>query len=222
MGEYLELVTTLSNHDLGALLEQELGQHPRLLKRLQLTDGTVTTKLATCNDVFLTFDDMVALYWLIRSHHDVLRYGPTHAHNSTPEEILRDRTSLYLGPWEERGKTRKRVTVPVSLSGLIEHRNVWCPTMKTLSKNGTVYDRTIRRDETRGVSTNPAGYYAPCPKREKRFTAYEVGFAWDASTNNGRTIYQCPPCGTLFNMGERETPEYENLARALTAGYAYK
>lgn len=222
MGEYLELVTTLSDHDLGALLEQELGQHPQLLKRLQLKDGTLTTKLATCNDVFLTFDDMVALYWFIHSHHDVLRYGPTHAHNSTPEEILRDRTSLYLGPWEERGRQKPRVSVPDEFFENIEHRSVWHPTIKTRSMHDTWYCRKITPVETGGVSNYSAGYYAPCPNREDPSTAYEAGYAWDASTNHGRTIYQCPPCGALFNMGEHETPQYEDLARALTAGYAYK
>jgi hypothetical protein len=45
--------------------------------------------------------------------------------------------------------------------------------------------------------------------------ALKVGFAWDAATNQGRTLYRCPPCGMLFNTGEYETPQYAALQQAL-------
>jgi DNA repair protein RadC len=216
MGDYLELITnSISDDGLAALLDQELGEHPGLRRRLHLQDGTVSMKLATNEDVDLTFDEMVALYWCIQRHQDILEYGPRHEYNATPEQILKARSSLYLGAREERGTRKTTVRIPQECSAEIEHESIWRKTKKIQSNNGRTYYRKVKPDETSHGRGNPNGYRAPCPNTNKGFRALEVGFAWNWETNQGRTLYRCPPCGVLFNRGEYDTPELAALADAL-------
>jgi len=218
MGEYLELVTdSLSDNQLRAMLVQELAGYPGLLSQLHVGQRTISTKLATCEHVFFTFEEMVALYRFIRKHADVLRYGPSHEYNATPDEILRDRSSLYLGPFGQTPARTARQFVDAELIHRIEHAKVWRKTKHTLSKNGRWYHRRVRRDETSGIAGNPNGYRTECPATSRPFRAITAGFAWDASTNQGRRIYRCPSCDVLFNLGETPTPEFADLARQLAS-----
>jgi hypothetical protein len=218
MGEYLQLVTdTLTDTQLRELLTRELAGYPRLLEQLSLDQRTISTKLATCEHVFFTFEEMAALFRFIRKYAGVLRYGPSHEYNETPEDILRDRSSLYLGPFDQRPSRRSTRQVNPDLASTIEHNEVWRKTQRTLSKNGRWYQRKIRRDEASGVPGNPNGYRMACPNVGLPFRALRVGFAWDASTGMGREIYRCRSCATLFNLGETPTPHLADLAAQLNS-----
>lgn len=196
MGEYLDLLLPGTDDDIRELLTTAL---PGLHERLDIHDGRVSTKLATCNDIFFTLDEMATLYRFIRNR-NAIAYGPRTQHNNTPEVILTDRSSLYLGSWEERQQEKQpRVAVPAALADGIEHRTRWQPTETTPTEEEAL----------------PRGVFVPCPHAGQPFTASEVGHAWDWQRNRGRTIYQCPGCETLFNMGEYDTPQYADVAALL-------
>jgi len=213
MGEYLELLTdTLTDDEIKRLLARELAGQPDLLDGLHVAKRSITTKLATCNDVFFTFDALTSLYWFRRRHDDAFRYGPSHAYNATLEAILRDPTSLYLGPWEGRNKRGKPARVPATIATEVDHYPVW----RTETGNRAGHNRTVRPDDTTAASGASNRVECPCPNsRRTTFTAYEAGYAWNWETNQGRTLYRCRPCGRLFNMGAYDTPEYAGLAEAL-------
>jgi len=213
LGEYLELLANgLSNDEIRSCVHDELSG---LEQRLDIHNRSITTKLATCNDVFFTFDEMKQLFEFITNHGDAFAYGPSHDYNATPEEILKTWSCLYLGPWEERNARKPTVLIDRDFNGILKHRPVWRRTKKVQSKNGNWYYRPLRPDETSGVRGNSNGRKVPCPNEEGTFRAAKVGFAWDYERNLGRDLYRCRPCGTLFNTGEYETPEYEALSQAL-------
>lgn len=216
MGEYLQLVApSLNEAQLRQLLAQGLGEHPELLARLEVQGQTVATKLATCNHVFFAFEELVALNRFITAHGRLLEYGPNHRNNDTLAQILRRRESIYFQR-HDRSTRAQTVLVPQEKAIQIEHSKVWRKTKKTLSRNGKWYRRKLRPDETSGVRGNPNGYRVTCPNQGMAFKATEVAFGWDAATNQGRRIFQCPACKTLFNLGEHPTPEHAQLARDLT------
>ncbi|MDA8116084.1 MAG: hypothetical protein M0000_01645 [Actinomycetota bacterium] len=218
MGEYLQLVTdTLTDTQLHELLARELAAYPRLLEQFFVGQRTISTKLATCEHVFFTFEEMVALFRFIEKHTGVLRYGPDHEFNETPEDILRDRSSLYLGPFDQRLSRHSTRQVDPELASTIEHNQVWRKTKRTLSKNGRWYRRKVRRHETSGVPGNPNGYRTACPNSSRQFRALKVGFAWDASTGMGREIYRCRACKALFNLGETPATHLADLAAQLNS-----
>ena len=218
MGEYLQLVTdTLTHTQLRTLIARELAGYPQLLERLSVDQRTISTKLATCEHVFFTFEEMVALFRFIRKSSGVLRYGPNHDFNATPEEILRDRSSLYLGFPDQPLARGATYLVNPELAAKIEHNEVWRKTRRTLSKSGRWYQRKVRRDETSGIPGNRNGYLRACPNAGRPFRAFKVGFAWDASTGMGRDIYRCRSCKTLFNLGEMPTPHLADLKAQLAA-----
>lgn len=209
IGEYLDLVVNgLDDRAIDALLRREL---PSLADRLDVRAGRISTKLATCNEVFFTFDQVAGLYWFVQGHAGLVSYGPGHAYNATPEQLLMDRASLYLGSFHERtlkGRPRKRVTPEAAAD--IEHGTIWRKTRRVQSASGRWYYQAPP-----AVAGRPRGFLAPCPNKGGTFWACEVGAAWDYKENRGRAIYRCSPCGALFNLGERATPEYAALAAAL-------
>jgi len=214
MGEFLDLIVTgKTDIEISRLLREEL---PGLAERLDVEEGRVTTKLATADRVYLTLPEMASLYWFIRDH-DNVALGPGHEYNATPDEILRTHASLYLGPWDDHDRHGRRVLVPQEICDLVDHRQVWRKTKKTMSRNGRWYHRKIRPDEAHDGLGHPHGYQEECPNNTNTFTAYEAGVTWDWETNQGRTLYQCRPCGRLFTMGTYATPQYEALAEALAA-----
>ncbi len=214
MGEHLDLRSTLSNAEISDYLHDHLPE--KLASRLDVADGRAMTKLATCTDVHTTFDEMVALYDLARN--GPFFYGPGHEYNATPDELLKTWACLYLGPWEERNARKPTALISREFSEELDHHQVWRRTKKVQSKNGTWYHRKLRPDETSGVRGNPNGRQAPCPNEGRAFRAAKAGFAWDYEHNLGRDLYRCRPCGTLFNTGEDETPQYAALHRELTDG----
>jgi hypothetical protein len=183
-----------------------------LVPRLDVRDHQVSTKLATCNDVFMSFDEMVSLYRL--AHSGPFRYGPGHACNARPEDILRDWSSLYLGPWPRDDTKKPTVLISQDLNDDVDHHEVWRRTKQVQRKDGTWYHRQLSQEETGG---NPNGRRVPCPNSDRPFRAAKVGFAWNAEHNIGRDLYRCKPCGRLFNAGEYDTPRYAELAEELCA-----
>lgn len=217
MGEYLQIVANdLTEDQLRSLVATELAECPGLAEQLDITGNTISTKLATCEHVFFTFEEIVALSQLVRKHTGVLSYGLRHEYNETPEDILMDRSSLYLGPHDQARPRAHGHLVPADVAPRVQHSRVWRKTKRTLSRNGRWYQRKVRRDETSGVPGNRNGYQTDCRFAARTFRANREGFAWDASTNRGRKIYSCPCCHALFNLGEAPTPHLADLAAQLT------
>ena len=216
VGEYLQLVSDhLSDDQPKSSWHRELAEFPDLVQRLDVRDHVISTKLATCEHVFFTFAEMVALHRFVKKHLGLLRYGPAHEHNETPEDILRDRSSLYLGPHDAPSRRSRRVEVPELAAIRIEHIEVWRKTIRTQSRTGHWYQRRLRCDETSGCTGNPNGRRVPCLNTGKAFRAIRAGFAWDPSTGLGREVYRCPRCGSLFNLGEAPRPDLSQLAAEL-------
>lgn len=213
MAEHLDLRTTLSQ---GAIMDYLSAHVPAgLAARLDVRDGCVATMLAVGNDVHTTFDEMAALYWLVRD--GPFRYGPGHEYHATPDDLLQTWTCLYLGPPEDR-RSGRRVLLAGDVLDDLAHNAVWRRTKRTLSRHGTWYYRKVRRDESTGVRGNPNGYQVACPNDTGfPFRVLEAGFSWEATTNCGRNLYRCPPCGMLFDLGAYDTPQYAGLARALAS-----
>ena len=213
LGEYLELLANgLSNDEIRSCVHDELSG---LEQRLDIHDGRITTKLATCTDVFFTFDEMKQLHEFIANHKDTFTFGPNHDYSATPEETLKTWACHFLGPWVKRDKKKPTVLIPRDFNQDLEHRLVWRRTKKVQSKIGNWYHRPFRPGETSGVRGNPDGRQVPCPNDDGPFRAAKVGFAWDYEHNLGRDLCRCRPCGTVFNTGEYETPKYDALAQAL-------
>jgi hypothetical protein len=203
VGEYLDLRTNLRAEEITDYLAAHVPAP--LAERLDVGDGRVETKLATGHHVHTTFDEMVALYRLVRD--GPFHYGSGHETNDTPEDLLRSRASLYLGALDQ-GLPLPRVLITGDVLDDLDHAVVWRRTARTQSKNGTWYYRPIRHGN---------GYRARCPNDTgEPFRALEAGFAWDAATNHGRKLYRCPPCGIILTLGEYPTPYYEELHRELT------
>ncbi len=213
MGEYLDLRSTLNNAEISDYLHDHLPEN--LASRLDVADSRVMTKLATCTDVHTTFDEMVALHALARN--GPFHYGPGHEYNATPDELLKTWACLYLGPWEERNARKPTAPISQEFSEGLDHGHVWRRTKKVQSEDGRWYHRKLRPDETSGGRGNPNGRRVPCPNDGQAFHAAKVGFAWDYEHNLGRDLYRCKPCGTLFNTGEYETPQYADLASMLSS-----
>lgn len=96
MGEYLDLVTeTLSESDLVALVDRELGRHPGMCDQLEIRDGGITTHLATGNDVYFTFEQMVALYWFIKRPNDAKPFSAYTAGYAWDWETNKGRTIYH-------------------------------------------------------------------------------------------------------------------------------
>jgi len=121
-----------------------------LAARLDVNNGQVATKLATGNDVYATFDEMVVLYSLVRD--GPFRCRPGHEYNTTPDDLLQTRTCLYLGAWEDRGTPKPRVLIAGDALDDLKHLHVWRKTKRTLSRNGNCYHRKIPPMKRQGAS----------------------------------------------------------------------
>ena len=184
--------------------------------RFFIQNGNIGTKLATCEEVFFTFEEMVKINSFVKKYlGKFFVYSEGQHGNSTPEQILKYRGSLYLGDFDtknQRKKTAEKVRLPHHFKKEIEHGNVWRKTLLTKSKTGKYYYKPVSKQESFG---NPNGVQISCPNKGRGFKAIKVGFAWDQKTNKGRTLHECPKCGHCFNLGEYETPEYKELAKEL-------
>lgn len=189
MGEHLHVVSSLPDAVLVALVERELAS---LQPYLTCEEGAITGHLATGNEVFFTFAQIARLYQVVERH-PALAYGVGHETNLTPRDLLRDRASLYLGPWD-RPRYGTRVRVPPAVVADLDH----------LCRN---------TDGLHGARAGARGL--PCPLDGESFLAPRVGFAWDFRTNHGRHLYRCPSCPLHFSMGEHATPAYQELAHEL-------
>lgn len=229
MGEYLHLTTVegvqyrKNPKSLGleikkvdakikSLVSAYFKGFPRLRRELYVNNGEIETKLATCEECFFTFDEIVALYKFIKSFRKVLVYGERQQYNSSPEDLLRDRATLYMGGFNRRGTNNvKKVLLTKNVKGL-DHYKVWRRYEKVTSKTGKEYYKKIPKSETYG---NPNGKQFPCPNQNKRFLAYPSGFAWDYKINKGRDLFTCPKCHATFNQGEFCTAKYKWLSEDL-------
>jgi hypothetical protein len=165
--------------------------------------------LATCEEVFFTFEEMIRLNAFIVECKKFLVYAPEQEGNSTPIEILKDKHSLYLGTWKQ--DERKKDLVKVTKVKDLKHYEVWKKWKKVTSKTGKTYYRKYRGDECSGCFNNGNGKKFPCPNSGKQFKAYKVGFAYDHSTQKGRDLYTCPVCEVTFNQGEYATLRGEGI-----------
>lgn len=233
MGEYLSLMTKEGieakgdmqhlggvmrevDRRLNKLVKLYFRYLPRMIEELNVHCGEISTKLATCEEVFFTFPEMVALYNFIREHKTFFVYGENHSYNMTPEQILKDRKSLYIGAFQRGLEKRKLDTVvPEAISKQIEHYECWQKYFKTVSKNGKTYYKKVAKSQTDGCYGNSNGKQIPCKNHAVEFKASKSGFAWDWETNKGRTLYNCPKCKVTFNMGENPTPDYAHIAKQL-------
>jgi len=211
MGEYLHLIVSPKQQ---AIVRQELRQFPRLQASMIPECGEIRFKLSTCESVFWTLDEMIALWFVIKRHS--LRYGPGHQFNATPGQLLRCRQSQYLGGhahdqsintsaelYEYSGITQRRTKVSLDIASQITHYPAHRKTEKVISRNGRPYWRRVKGNRYRSVT---------CSNTSRSFSAAVVGLGWDYKTCSVRLIHRCPDCGVHFNTGEYYDDSYRFAA----------
>ncbi len=219
MGEYLKLITKkeIDETKVKEIIKEYFKDYPRLIIDLWISpNGSISTKLATCEEVFFSFDEMIKIYLFIEEKKDIFQYGEEQSFSWIPEQFLKDRKSLYKGTfsiWNDN-KNISKVKIKKYVKSL-DHYKVWRKTIKTISKSGKTYWKRVPKYETSGCIGNPNGISLDCPNKNKSFNAFKSGFAWNVKTNKGRRLYTCPLCSATFNQGEFKTPQYKWLQEKL-------
>ncbi len=216
MGEYLRLVSKegfkfrqdpqkfgsakikLVDKRIKLLVKKYFKNFPNVIEDLQVINGEIHTKLATCETIFFTFEEILAIQSFIEKYEKFFTLDMEG--NSTPLEILNNRTSLYLGRYNSK---KKVIKLKVADKNGIEHSTIWKKGRIVKSKNKKLYWKKFTGSETSGCSNNPNGKLFPCPYNGlETFKVSVEGFGYDLQKNRGRDLYRCVKCNTLFNNGE--------------------
>ena len=212
MGEYLQLVTSewlrakggeqnINFKEVDRRLKLLINSYnPQLTTKLFINRGEISAKIGTCETCFFTLNEMRLINRIAHDWKKYIIYGPQHEYNAKPINYLKDRSSHYKIPDDNK----KAVIVTLKDKQNVEHSEIWKRTHKVTSKNGKTYYKKYRGTETSGVANNLNGRLFPCPNKTKEiFKALIVAEGFDFKTSKTRNIYNCLKCRTPFNMGEK-------------------
>lgn len=140
MGEYLELAPVdkkMTDEAISAFCAKHLTAS--LFAKMQICEGRISCKLATCEQVFFSLPEMLEIEGFIKMNPDKFAYSEKMEYNAKPIQILKSRASIYLSNFGAKKRKKTKLVKPCAAV----HSKVWRKTSHTCPNAGKEFRAKI-------------------------------------------------------------------------------